>query len=484
MSKFTKDFLFGGATSSNQVEGGWNEGGKGFSHLDAIKFNPDDDTSNPIHSIISKKSILEAIEEKDPTYYPKRRGSDFYHRYKEDIKLFSEMGWKVYRLSIEWARIFPNGDDLTPNEEGLKFYDDVFKELRAHNIKIFVTVSHYSMPINLVLKYGGWINRKLIDFYQNYFQTLFDRYKDIVDIWLPFNEINISQMKPFWNNGLFEEDYKDKYNEANYQALHHLFLANALAVKYAHENKKDVQIGSMVAGRINYPATCKPEDMLAAQYENRIKLYFYYDVTARGYYPEYMKTYFKKHNINLKFEKDDEEILKNGTVNFLSFSYYFTENAQDYPGKYDEVVSWKIESKNPYFEKSDWGWGIDPKGLRWTLNEFYDRYKLPIFISENGLGAYDVLTKDNKIHDDYRINYLKEHIREMGNAIEEGIPVIGYTVWGAIDLVSAGTNEMSKRYGFIYVDSDDLGNGTYDRYKKDSFDWYKNVIKSNGENLD
>jgi len=479
---FPKGFLWGGATAANQLEGAYNAGGKGLSIFDMVSFVPKEERGNDIEMDVKSEAELNALlEETEKTNFPKRRGIDFYHRYKEDIALFAEMGFKTFRLSISWPRIFPNGDEKTPNEEGLAFYDRVFDELQKHGIEPLVTLSHYEMPLHLVQKYNGWADRRLVDFFVHYAETVFNRYKDKVKYWLTFNEINISMFSPYIGSGILVDRLEHK-EQAVYQALHHQFVASSLAVKACHEIIPGSQIGCMLARMESYPETCSPDDVQAALDEDQKNLFFT-DVQVRGYYPGFMKRYFKENDIQLEMLPGDKEILLEHTVDFLSFSYYMTMVASGNPEKAKEIGNFSLGMKNPYLEASDWGWQIDPKGLRITLNKLYDRYQVPLFIVENGLGAYDVVEEDGSINDDYRIDYLQAHIEQMGEAIKDGVELMGYTSWGCIDLISASTSEMSKRYGFIYVDQDDYGHGTLERRKKKSFDWYKNVIATNGEEL-
>ena len=480
--KFPKDFLWGGATAANQLEGAYNEGGKGLSIFDMVKFVPKEERGNDIEmDVRSEKELEELLSLGDGENFPKRRGIDFYHRYQEDIALFAELGFKVFRMSISWPRIFPNGDELTPNEEGLAFYDKVFDELQKYGIEPLVTLSHYEIPLNLVQKYNGWADRRVVEFFVHYAETVFNRYKDKVKYWLTFNEINISQFSPYIGSGLLIDRVEHK-EQAVYQALHHQFVASARAVKACHEIIPGAQIGCMLARMEVYPETCNPQDVLVALEEDQKNLFFT-DVQVRGYYPSHMLSYFEKNNIHIEMLPGDEEILLQHPVDFLSFSYYMTQVASGDPDKLKQKGNFSSGILNPYLETSDWGWQIDPTGLRITLKKMYDRYQVPLFIVENGLGAYDKVEEDGSIQDDYRINYLREHIKAMGEAIQDGVDLMGYTSWGCIDLISAGTSEMSKRYGFIYVDQDDYGNGTLKRTPKKSFHWYKDVIATDGEKL-
>ncbi|KAB7672461.1 glycoside hydrolase family 1 protein [Bacillus sp. B1-b2] len=483
-SRFPEGFLWGGATAANQLEGAYNEGGKGLSIFDMVTFVPKEERKSGIEmDVLSKKELEELLSTKEGENFPKRRGIDFYHRYKEDIALFAEMGFKTFRLSISWPRIFPNGDEQVPNEEGLAFYDRVFDELNKYGIEPLVTLSHYEMPLNLVQKYNGWTDRRVVDFFVHYAETVFNRYKDKVTYWLTFNEINVSTISPYIGSGILIDEVEHK-EQAIYQALHHQFVASARAVKAGHEIIPHSQIGCMLARMEVYPETCNPDDVLAALEEDQKNLFFT-DVQVRGYYPSFMKKYFEKNDITIEMLPGDEELLLQHPVDFLSFSYYMTMVASGAPDKLKEKGNFFSGISNPYLKASDWGWQIDPKGLRITLKKMYDRYQVPLFIVENGLGAYDTVEEDGSINDDYRIDYLREHIDQMGEAIDtDGVELLGYTSWGCIDLISASTSEMSKRYGFIYVDQDDYGNGTLERKKKKSFDWYKNVISTNGADLD
>lgn len=481
--QFPKGFLWGGATAANQYEGGWNLGGRGPATSDTyIAVDPDKrkDMSH-FGKPVSRADVEFALADQEGLY-PKRWGSDFYHRYKEDIALFAEMGFKTFRLSIAWSRIFPKGDELEPNEEGLAFYDAVFDELNKYGIEPLVTLSHYEFPLHLALEYGGWKNRKVIEFFVRFAETVFKRYQGKVKYWLTFNEINILGMVGYLSGGLLFEDGKNDL-EAMYQAVHHQFIASSLATKAAHEIDPENKVGCMLARMENYAATCNPDDVLAALKKDQENL-FYTDVQVRGAYPSYMKRFFKENNIQVLFEPGDEAILKQYPVDFMSFSYYMTSITGALPDK-DKATAGNLilGEANPYLEASDWGWQIDPVGLRITLNKLYDRYQVPLFIVENGLGALDKVEADGSIQDGYRISYLEKHIQQMYEAIEDGVELMGYTPWGCIDLVSASTSEMSKRYGFIYVDADDQGKGSFDRSRKASFYWYKEVIASNGANV-
>ncbi len=474
VNKFSEDFLWGAASAANQIEGGWNEGGKGPSVLDIITNEKDGFLRLTTPEI-----------DIDKYYYPSHQASDFYHRYKEDIKTFSEMKLKCLRLSISWSRIFPNGDDEDPNEEGLKFYDNVFDELKKYNIEPIVTISHYEPPLALATQYGGWANRKLIDFYVKYCETIFNRYKNKVKYWISFNEINCL-IVPFGalTAGALLIDEEKNTEEVRFQALHHQFVASALAVSLGHKINSEFKIGCMIAYMCGYPSTCNPKDILKAQQHDQIKNMLCGDVQVRGEYPGFARRYFRDNSINILIEEEDYKIIKNGKVDFYSLSYYMTNCIGVDETKDKTSGNLIVGLKNPYLKASEWGWQIDPDGLRWVLNNVYDRYKIPIMIVENGLGARDVVTENKTVEDDYRIEYLRKHIEQMKEAIDDGVNLIGYTPWSCMDLVSLSGGEMEKRYGFIYIDKSNQGDGTLERIKKKSFHWYKKVIETSGESLE
>ncbi|MEG0437484.1 6-phospho-beta-glucosidase [Carnobacterium sp.] len=476
MSSLRKDFLWGGAVAAHQLEGGWNKDGKGVSVADVMTVGANGVPREITNGVLQGKN------------YPNHEGIDFYTHYKEDIKLFAEMGFKCFRTSIAWTRIFPKGDESVPNELGLKFYDELFDECLKYGIEPVITLSHFEMPYHLVTEYGGWRNRKMIDFFVRFAEVCFTHYKDKVKYWMTFNEINNQanyneDFAPFTNSGIAYQPGENR-EKIMYQAAHYELVASALAVKIGHEINPDFQIGCMIAMCPIYPLSCKPEDMMMSVSAMH-KRYWFTDVHVRGYYPAYLEKYFQRKGFNLDITVEDKLLLLEGCVDYIGFSYYMsftTESKSDNP-QYDYDES-KDLVRNPYVKASDWGWQIDPVGLRYAMNWFYDRYQLPLFIVENGFGAIDQLNSDGTIDDDYRIDYLKAHIEAMKTAVEEdGIDLLGYTPWGCIDLVSAGTGEMKKRYGFIYVDKDNEGQGTLKRSKKKSFDWYKQVIATNGEQL-
>ena len=464
---FPANFLWGGAVAANQCEGAYDEDGKGWSTQD-----------------LAPKGVVGAITDHPTEDNLKLKGIDFYHRYREDIAMLAEMGFSVFRFSIAWSRIFPNGDEETPNEAGLAFYDQLIDECRRHGMEPLVTLSHYETPYHLAKTYDGWCSRKMIDFFKRYVNTVMERYKGKVHYWLTFNEINSILHNPYLSGGILTP--KEQLSKSDlYQAIHHELVASALVTKMAHEIDPDNKVGCMVIGIPSYPLTPNPDDGIANMEQDRHNLYFT-DVQARGAYPKYLNRYFKENGIQIQMEEGDEEILKN-SVDFISFSYYMSTCGCADPNAHPQAAGNIIPGvANPYLRSSQWGWQIDPKGLRYLLNQFYDRYQKPLFIVENGLGARDeLIEKDGvlTVEDDYRIEYMREHLLQVEEAIEDGVEVLGYTSWGCIDLVSASTAQMSKRYGFIYVDRNDDGSGTMARYRKKSFYWYRDVIASNGASL-
>lgn len=478
MKTLPNDFLWGGALAAHQFEGGWNAGGKGPSVVDVMTAGE--------HGVARR--ITETIEE--GTFYPNHEAIDFYHRYKEDIALFAEMGLKCLRTSIGWSRIFPNGDETEPNEAGLQFYDNVFDELLKHGIEPIITLSHFEMPLHLAREYGGFRNRKVAEFFERFAEVCFTRYKDKVTYWMTFNEINnkmdVENPLFLWTNSGVKVEPGENAMEVMYQTGHHELIASALAVAKGKAINPDFQIGAMISHVPIYPYSSHPEDVMLAEKSMRQR-YFFPDVQARGYYPNYALKEFEREGYQIPILDGDDEILKNGTVDYIGFSYYMSTTV-----KHDatvnntgNIVNGGLANgvENPYIQSSDWGWAIDPVGLRYVLNRLYDRYQLPLFIVENGFGAVDTI-EDGKIHDAARIDYLKTHIEALTEAVmEDGVELMGYTPWGIIDIVSFTTGEMKKRYGMIYVDRDNEGNGSMERMKKDSFDWYKQVIATNGQDL-
>ncbi|UQS82186.1 6-phospho-beta-glucosidase [Bombilactobacillus folatiphilus] len=471
------DFLWGGAVAAHQLEGGWQAGGKGVSVADIMTAG-----ANGV-----PRQITKGVQ--PDLYYPNHEAIDFYNRYPGDIKLFAEMGFKCFRTSIAWTRIFPNGDEDQPNEAGLKFYDDLFDECLKYDIEPVITLSHFEMPYHLVEEYGGWRSRKVIDFFVKFAEVVFKRYQHKVKYWMTFNEINNqsdyqNDFSIMTNSGLFKHD-GENMEQTMYQAAHYELVASAEAVQIGHQINPEFQIGSMIAMVPLYPATSKPADVMKAQRANQAR-YWFEDIQSNGQYPKWLTAYQHNQGWDMDITLADLDVLKAGTVDYIGFSYYMSRAVSAHDDErvdyhYDEAAD---SVDNPYVEKSEWDWQIDPEGLRYAMNWLADRYDKPQFIVENGFGAVDQKEADGSVHDQYRIDYLKAHIEQMKLAVcEDGVDLMGYTPWGCIDLVSAGTGQMSKRYGFIYVDKDDEGNGTLERSKKDSFAWYQKVIASNGEDL-
>lgn len=464
---FPKGFLWGGATAANQIEGAYNVDGKGLSIQDVM---PRGVMAPPTQEPTPDNLKLEAI--------------DFYHRYAEDIALFAEMGFTVFRFSIAWSRIFPRGDEEEPNEAGLAFYDRVLDELEKHGIEPLVTLSHYETPLALAREYGGWRNRKLIGFFERYAETVFRRYRGRVRYWLTFNEINSILHQPFLSGGI--ETPRAELTETElYQAIHHELVASGSVTRLAHEIDPENKVGCMIIGIPRYPLTPAPDDVYKALHETQLDIAFG-DIHCRGTYPGYLLRHFREHGVELEITDADREAIAH-TVDFVSFSYYMSACESADPAKQTKGSGNLMGGiPNPTLEASEWGWQIDPVGLRIVLNSYWDRWQKPLFIVENGLGARDVLVDapaGPTVHDDYRIKYMRDHLVQVDEALADGVEILGYTSWGCIDLVSASTAQMSKRYGFIYVDRDDSGEGTLRRYPKDSFAWYRDVIASNGEAL-
>lgn len=475
-NKIAKNFLWGGAIAAHQAEGAWNVDGRGPSTADVMTAG-----GNGIPRKITK-GVLEG------EYYPNHEAIDFYHSYKEDIKLFKELGLKCLRTSISWSRIFPKGIEEEPNEAGLMYYDRLFDELLENGIEPVITLSHFEMPYYIYEKFGGFANKEVIPLFVKFAKCVFERYKDKVTYWMTFNEINnqADGQEPLhvWTNSAMIIEDEEKKEELVFQAGINELIASAAAVIEGKKINPKFQIGCMMAYVPVYPYSCNPEDMMASVKANE-RRFFYNDIHARGKIPTYATKYWERKNYQIDISENELAILKKGTVDYIGFSYYMSgtiSTLKDVEGwQTDDIPNAKIV-KNPYISASDWGWPIDEVGLRYVLNTVYQRYDLPLFIVENGFGAYDKLTEENTVHDDYRIDYLSKHIEQMKKAIvEDGVPVIGYTPWGIIDIVSFGSGEMEKRYGMIYVDKDNEGKGTLQRLKKESFYWYQKVIETNGE---
>lgn len=475
-NQLPKDFLWGGAVAAHQVEGGWNLGGKGVSICDVLSGG----------SVSVDRVITDGV--KEGYRYPNHEATDFYHRYKEDVALFAEMGFKCFRTSIAWTRIFPNGDETKPNEAGLQFYDDLFDELLKYNIEPVITLSHFEMPYHLVKEYGGWKNRKVIDFFVHYADTVMRRYKSKVKYWMTFNEINNQKDHSYPLFGyccsgvVFNES--ERPEETMYQVVHHELVASAKVVKLGHAINPDFKIGCMISFVPLYPYSCNPDDMMYSA-ESMHDRFLFGDVHMRGEYPSYALKEWERKGYNIEMAPEDAQILKEGCADYVGFSYYMSNAVKaDQVGTGKGLTGFAGSVPNPHVKASDWGWQIDPVGLRYSLNILYERYQKPLFIVENGFGAIDKVEPNGEINDDYRIEYLKAHIEQMKKAVTvDGVDLMGYTPWGCLDCVSFTTGEYRKRYGFIYVDKNDDGSGTMARSRKKSFNWYRDVISSNGEKL-
>ena len=485
MRRIPNNFLWGGATAACQCEGAWKEGGRGLSLGDMKPYRPQlARTDLEKQRTVSKEMLEEAHKEKGTGIYPKRYGIDFYHRYKEDIALFAELGLKSFRLSIAWPRIFPKGIEDEPNEEGLKFYDSVFDELLKHGIEPMVTMNHYDTPLWLIENTDGWKSPEILKYWERYVRTILTRYKGKVRYWLPFNEINAVLFIPYMGAGLMPDVEKDRMTQSKYQCAHYQIVANALAVKLAREIDPEAKVGCMIARFTMYPATCKPEDVMQTAIDEDRDNYYFTDSLLRGEMPPYMERFYEEKGIKINITQEEIKLIHDYPADWVGYSYYQSSiDTADNSGMERTNSNLITAVKNPYLKSSEWGWQEDPIGLRYSLNQMWDRYRKPIFILENGLGAVDKQEDDGSIHDPYRIDYLRAHISELKEAIKDGVDVRGYYIWGIIDLISSGTHEMSKRYGVIYVDQDDYGKGTLKRYKKDSFSWYQNCIKTNGDKL-
>lgn len=469
---FPDNFFWGGALAANQCEGAWKEDGKGLCLADINEYTDKIPLHKKSNREMTSEDVLRHLNNVNGVY-PKRKGIDFYHTYKKDLELLKETGMNTFRTSINWSRIFPNGDELEPNEDGLKYYDNLIDELLLLGMEPMITVSHYEMPLNLSLKYNGWANRKTIEFFVRYCEVLFKRYNGKVKYWILVNQINLITHESYNHLGILA-DKVDNLHEAKYQGVHNEMVACAKATNLAHQLNKDIKIGMMFCDYITYPASCKPEDVFYTMKHNQME-YYYGDVLLRGIYPGYALRYFKDNGLNIEITPDDLDSLKH-TADFMSISFYYTSITDK-----ESVLNGNDTMRNPHLKANPWGWAIDPLGLRTTLNQYYDRYQCPIYITENGFGMFDTLTEDKQIHDDYRIDYLREHVLAIKEAILDGVDVRGYYPWGPIDIVSCSSSEMEKRYGFIYVDLNNRLEGSGERYKKDSFYWYKKVVESNGE---
>lgn len=474
---FPKDFLWGGAVAACQIEGAYNVDGRGLSTSDIHAYDKHINRANIEKEGGGTLAGIKAAIADTESYFPKRYGIDFYHTYKEDLALMKEMGFNSFRTSISWSRIFPKGDEEMPNEAGLKFYDSLIDEIIKNGMEPVITISHYDIPLHLVTEYGGFGNRKMIDFFVRYGKVLLERFKGRVKYWIVCNQINLVPVVQFGSLGIYD-DQAENMEELMYQAVHNQFVAGAKIVELARTIDPNAIMGTMVADGTFYPATCKPEDVVLTMKKNRMQYYFT-DVQFRGEYPVFALRYFKENNIHINIEEGDEEVLKNNTMDFMAISYYYSrivDSTKNTMAAFDG-------EQNPNLEPTPWEWRADPLGFYNCLSQYWDRYEKPIMIAENGFGALDTVEADGSIHDDYRIDYLRKHITQLKECVKDGVDIIAYLSWGPIDIVSSSSAEMSKRYGYIYVDLDDLGQGSGKRMKKDSFYWYKKVIETNGEDL-
>ncbi|MFR4980697.1 MAG: glycoside hydrolase family 1 protein [Clostridium neonatale] len=477
VNKFPKKFLWGGAVAACQIEGAYDVDGRGLSTSDLRAYDKNLDRTNIAQEGGDTLAGIKAALKDTTSYFPKRHGIDFYHTYKEDLALMKELGLKAFRTSISWSRIFPNGDELEPNEKGLQFYDRLIDEIIKNGMEPIITMSHYDIPIHLVIEYGGFANRKMIEFFVRYAKVLLERFKGKVKYWIVCNQINLVPTVNFGSLGLYD-DQAENMEELMYQAVHNQFVAGAKVVELARKIDPEAIMGTMVADGTMYPATCKPEDVVLAMRKNRMQYYFT-DVQFRGEYPIYALRYFEENDIHICMEPDDEALLKSNTFDYLAISYYYSKIVDSTK---NTIKPFDAE-QNSYLKPTPWEWRADPLGFYNSLSQYWDRYQKPLIIAENGLGALDKVEEDGSIHDQYRIEYLKLHIEQLKECIKDGVDIFGYLSWGPIDIVSSSSAEMSKRYGYIYVDLDDFGQGTGKRSKKDSFYWYQNVINSNGEEL-
>lgn len=470
---FPPHFLWGGAVAANQLEGAWDVDGRGPSQADIMELPKEYSRKGSFGENVTREEVERALEDKTGNY-PRRRGIDFYHTYAEDLALMAEMGFTCFRTSFSWSRIFPMGDEEVPNEKGLAFYDRLIDKMLELGIEPIMTLSHYEMPTHLILKYGGWSNPKLIEYFVRFSKVLLERYKDKVNYWIVFNQVNdVHGWGEFPGLGILKE-YGEKQETVKFQAVHHQFIANAKIVEIAREINSTMKIGMMLGLNPLYPETDKPEDVMAAYELWRKQDLFFSDVLVNGEYPGYMIHYFNQHEIEINTTQQELDLIKKNTVDYIAFSYY---DSKIVSAKHPDCVK-----PNPNLDANIWGWAIDPIGFQYSFDFLWERYHKPLFVAENGMGSLDEVV-DGKIHDDYRISYLKAHIKAMKEAMKEGVDIIGYASWGPIDIISYSQSEMSKRYGYIYVDLDDEGNGTGQRIKKDSFYWYQDVIQSNGETL-
>ena len=474
---FPDGFLWGGAIAACQAEGAYDTDGRGLSTSDLHRYTKG---LNRAHIEKEGGDTLEGIRATvadTESFFPKRYGIDFYHTYKEDLSLMRELGLRAFRTSVSWSRIFPQGDEEKPNEAGLAFYDRLFDEIIADGMVPVITMSHYDIPLHLVTEYGGFANRDVIKMFCRYAEVLLDRYHDRVKYWIVFNQVNLIPTVRFGSLGLYD-DQADDMEELMYQAVHHQMVAAAQVKLMARVIDPTLRIGTMMADGTFYPATCRPKDVVLTMKKNRMQ-YFFTDVQLRGEYPVYALRYFREQGYDIKILPEDEELLRDNAMDFLGISYYSSKIVNS---DVDTIAPFQ-GSQNPYLEPTPWEWRADPLGFYNSISQYWDRYEVPIMIAENGFGALDEVAPDGSIHDGYRIDYLRKHIEQLRECVRDGVDVMAYLSWGPIDIVSSSSGEMSKRYGYVYVDRDDFGRGTQRRLKKDSFYWYQHVIETNGEDL-
>jgi 6-phospho-beta-glucosidase len=472
---FPKSFMFGGAIAANQAEGAFNVDGKGLSTADIQPYLPNVPKTELHFNNMDSKTFEDYVN--GDYYYPKRNGVHFYERYKEYIDSLANMDFQTLRLSIAWTRIFPNGDEAEPNEKGLQFYRDLFTYVHEKGIEPIVTINHYELPLNLVTKYGGWANHELIDLFVKYSKVLLDNFHEQVKYWIVINQINLIHFEAFASLGILEDKVAN-YTQTKFQAVHHQFVASAEVTEYAHKIDSDLQMGVMLADSHTEPNTPSPEDVLLSYKRDRMQ-YFFGDVPILGEYPQYALNFFADEGIKLDIRPGELEVIKANTSDFLCISYYYSSVVDATKDTMDPGTT----TPNKYIKANEWGWGVNPSGLYVCMSKYWDRYRVPMMIGENGFGFNDVLTDDKKVHDDYRISYTANHLKALRDAIEDGADIFAYCSWGPFDIISAGTAEMSKRYGFVYVDYNDFGEGDGKLYQKDSGAWYKGVIDARGANL-
>lgn len=488
---FPEGFLWGGDISAAQCEGAWNEGGKAPIEADYLLggskksmrfawYRLPDGAEGKTMQMAGQLPAGARYILQDGAFYPNHRSVDFYHRYREDIALFAELGIKAINLSVSWARIYPNGVAGGVNQKGLDYYRDLLTLCREHNIEPIVTLYKYDLPVFYLEDWGGWSNRALIDEYVTFATTCLKEFRGLAHYWITFNELNVLKLMAKINPVATAEDRQRVYEES-----HNQLVASARVVAAGHEIDAENKLGCMCAGMFGYTYTSDPIDAALVQRGAQDDFYYFADTIVRGAYPSFAVRTREADGATLDISEEDAAALQAGKADFLPFSYYATSCRTIHGEGLDRAKGNLVLSsvKNPYLETSAWGWQIDAEGLKTFLHELYDRYQIPLLIAENGLGVDECPDERGRIHDDYRIDYLGKHLVKAGEAIDEGVDLIGYTMWSLIDLVSFSSGELKKRYGLIYVDADDEGNGTFDRLRKDSFYWYQRVISTNGKEL-